>query len=1134
MKIFSLSLFVTLSTTPLFAQLVASKDYPKINIPKNHTLTQFADRTKVVTPTTLCIDDQGKVFISETFRWRKQVQDIRHGGKNNRYLRERIEDDIKTMELSQRLKVHQKWSGKEPDYLNFEEFDDDSETIKTMEDTDGDGIADRFGMFRSDFNQPLDGPSSGLIEKDGTVYFAMIPGIYSLRDNDGDGVAEERKTLVDGFGVRISFSGHDLNGFAFGPDGKLYWSIGDRGYDVEHEGKRYSQPDAGAIFRANPDGSDFEVFCTNLRNPKEIVFDEHGNLFTVDNDYDNGDNERIVYLVEHGNSGWKMGHQTIVSFSNTIFNHVGPKPSKREEQIDIWMNEGLWRTRHEDQPAYIIPPVALTVNGPCGLAYNPGVTGLTKEFDQHFFVVSYVAGPAGCGINGFTLKPDGASFKLDKHDWFLKGIAATDLDFAPDGRLYISDYGGGWGRSENGGVYHIANKQRLKDPAVLEVKALFAQGFPKMESSKLFELMAHPDQRVRTRAQFALAERGTQSLGLFKKALHQKQPLLRRLHGLWGLGQLAQKDPALLQHLKGLAQDSELEVRANLARTLGSHAQHLGSFQSELISLLKDKSARVASLAALALANQADSAAIEPAIDLLIRNADHDAIVRHGGIMILAEAADEKFLASLHQHESIAVRRAATVALRRQRSIYLEAFFDDPDRLVRHEAIRAAYDENIVETFPALSERANAIAKEVTSEVTYHPMTARRALHAAWTLARPQDLDVLTGLINNKSIDQRIQRDAFVALLEWNNPPVPDLVTGFARTLPKTRLPLPGNLLEKLTPFFDQPQPALLTKALTLVEQERLPLSSKHLLNYLISDQLPAQARLKALNLLAPSQEGDSSWKATLEALVKDKNDQIRSRSRELLLQLNPDEASIKLLAQTLTNQQATSTEKQLTIRTLGRLNHPTASQIITDSLEKLTSRKLDLSIGLDVVLAAEGSSDKAVQAALVNFRNSLPKDDPTAEWKLLCETGGDIKLGKTLVYSHATAQCQRCHSIHGIGGNVGPELGAIGKLRDPSYLVRALVTPGSEVAEGYGLGSITLTDGTVISGTLMPDDAQGNARLMIGEAIKTISKAQIQERSTPISGMPPMTGLLTRQEARDIIAYLVANKEDRTDEGHK
>ncbi|MDB4792736.1 PQQ-dependent sugar dehydrogenase [bacterium] len=302
MKFAFASLAATLSVS---AQLVPSATHPEITIPKDLTLTQFADSSKVVTPTTLCIDDNGRVFVSETFRWRKQVQDIRHGGKNNRYLRERIEDDISSMTRFDRIEFHKKWSGKEPDFLKFDEFDDDAETIKTMEDTDGDGVADKFGMFRDDFNQPLAGPSSGLIEKDGTVYFAMIPGIYSLRDNDGDGVAEERKTLVDGFGVRVSFSGHDLNGFAFGPDGKLYWSIGDRGYDVEQDGKRFTQPDAGAIFRSNPDGSEFEVYCTNLRNPKEIVFDEHGNLFTVDNDYDNGDNERIVYLVEHGNSGWK-------------------------------------------------------------------------------------------------------------------------------------------------------------------------------------------------------------------------------------------------------------------------------------------------------------------------------------------------------------------------------------------------------------------------------------------------------------------------------------------------------------------------------------------------------------------------------------------------------------------------------------------------------------------------------------------------------------------------------------------------------------------------------------------------------------------------------------------------------------
>ncbi|MGB0144740.1 MAG: DUF7133 domain-containing protein, partial [Akkermansiaceae bacterium] len=78
-----------------------------------------------------------------------------------------------------------------------------------LEDTDGDGVADKMTVFRDSFDKPLDGPSGGLIERDGTVYFAMIPGVYSLRDLDNDGKAEEVKTLVNGFGVRVSFSGHD-------------------------------------------------------------------------------------------------------------------------------------------------------------------------------------------------------------------------------------------------------------------------------------------------------------------------------------------------------------------------------------------------------------------------------------------------------------------------------------------------------------------------------------------------------------------------------------------------------------------------------------------------------------------------------------------------------------------------------------------------------------------------------------------------------------------------------------------------------------------------------------------------------------------------------------------------------------
>lgn len=47
-----------------------------------------------------------------------------------------------------------------------------------------------------------------------------------IEDVDGDLKSDKREVLQDGFGVRVSFSGHDLNGFALGPDGRLYTTIG--------------------------------------------------------------------------------------------------------------------------------------------------------------------------------------------------------------------------------------------------------------------------------------------------------------------------------------------------------------------------------------------------------------------------------------------------------------------------------------------------------------------------------------------------------------------------------------------------------------------------------------------------------------------------------------------------------------------------------------------------------------------------------------------------------------------------------------------------------------------------------------------------------------------------------------------
>lgn len=1122
-------LILSLSTlVSLQAQLTPSKLDKKITIPEGLTLSRFADGTQVQNATAICLDSQNRVYIAETNRWRVQVQDIRHGGK---HLRDRIAGDISSMSLDDRTAFHKKWSGKQRDFLKWEEFTKDSEVIKLLEDTDGDGVADKTSVFRGDFNDPLAGPSGGLIEKDGTVYFAMIPGIYSLKDTNNDGKAEEVKTLVNGFGVRVSFSGHDLNGFAWGPDGKLYWSIGDRGYHIEQDGKTFARPDSGAVFRAYPDGTEFEEFYVNLRNPKEIVFDEFGNLFTVDNDYDQGDRERIVYLVEHGDSGWKMGHQTIVSFGGAVFNHMGGKPARKEDQIDSWMNEGLWNTRHDRQPAYLNPPIAYSANGPCGLAYNPGITTLPAKFDRNFFVASYVAGPDRCLIERFTLNPDGANFKLGEQTDFLKGIALTDLDWGYDGKLYIADYGGGWTKSGKGNVYTLSDPTKLGTPAIQEVRTLFAEGIPDLPPAKLFDLLAHPDQRVRQRAQFALADHQLNSLPLFEKAIKPGQPIMRRLHGIWGIGQLAQENPSALNSLTSLIGDEEMEVRANLARTLGNHGKHLAPFRKALIAMLEDSSPRVASLAALALANHGHESAIAPAIALLKKNSDKDVVIRHAAIMVIAKCGNEESFPDLAAHPSEAVRRAAVVALRRQSSPRLKDYFDDQSTSVRQEAIRAAYDMDVRECYRDLSARAHEIAKHVTPGIKWHPLSARRAIHAAWTLGQIDDLTTVAKIADDPTLDFRVRKDALIALLDWNSPPVADPVTAFVRILPVNRLSFDSSLLAllpNLVHAVDENSQRLLPRLLTLVEQDKLAIGAVHLTRYLKSETTPEEARVKALQLLAPLLKGSPDWATTLENLFTDSSDQVRSAARSFLFKIDPERATAQL-GNLLSSKEATLTEKQLTLQTLTELKTPKAREMIQETLNQLIARKAPSGLALDIVNAAT-----QVGIPLDAFQASLSADDPDAEWNLLCRDGGNIELGKKVFYEHGSAQCQRCHTMHGVGGNVGPELGAIGKKHDAAYLLRSLVNPGAEVADGYGLGTITLKDGTEISGNFLPDDKDGNAVIKFAEITKVIQKSDIAKKSKPVSAMPPMTALLTREETRDLVAYLASCKKDKTDEGHK
>ena len=78
----------------------------------------------------------------------------------------------------------------------------------------------------------------------------MIPSLIRLEDKNHDGLAETRDVVYTGFGVRVALRGHDMHGLAIGLDGRLYWSIGDRGYHLElDDGRVMHSPGEGAVFR---------------------------------------------------------------------------------------------------------------------------------------------------------------------------------------------------------------------------------------------------------------------------------------------------------------------------------------------------------------------------------------------------------------------------------------------------------------------------------------------------------------------------------------------------------------------------------------------------------------------------------------------------------------------------------------------------------------------------------------------------------------------------------------------------------------------------------------------------------------------------------------------------------------------
>ncbi len=1049
----------------------------------------LAAEPQLAHPVCFWIARGGEIYVAETFRHHAGVTDIREH-------MDWLDDDVAARTVEDRVAMYQKHLGDA-----FATYTTEHERIRILRDTDGDGKMDWDRVFSDGFHEAADGIAAGLLERDGNIYYACIPDLWLLRDEDGDGAADVRRKLSTGWGVRVALLGHDMHGFQVGPDGRLYWSIGDRGFRATTlDGTVLDHPFTGAVLRSDLDGSNVEIFATGLRNPQELAFDDRGELWTGDNNSDGGDQARWVLVVEQGDSGWRQAYQWLV------------EPNLRGP----WNDEKLWVPHFAGQAAYVAPPVANVANGPSGLAFYPG-TGMPERYAGHFFLCNFSGAPEWSGVYAFTVAEQGSGFSVGPVERFVWRPLATDCDFGWDGGLVVSDWVAGWNRTGKGRLWRVFEPESAADPRVAEVKALIRAGLHGRPVDELRSLLGHADRRVRQEAHLALAEHGTDGLrALERTARDPASARLARLHAIWGLGiQSGRQAGAGNAALLALLGDADADVRGQAARTLGDW--NVAAAGPALLPLLTDSSARVRRLAATALARSRPAGAADAIVTLLVESGESDPLLRHAATYALWSCVDVARIRALAAHANVDVRVGAAVALRRLKDREgLVTLLDDADPRVSIEAARAIYDLPLESAFAPLADKLAGVGQAPNA-------LARRALHAAFRLGGARRAQALADLAADAGARENLRREALDLLARWEEPPGRDGFHGEWMPIARRDASFLPDTVRALHAAGLAGAPTDVARAwVRLAGRARATALAPELTSIAADGARDPKLRTEALRALETLQPAD--WTATLRSLLFDAAQDVRATALELFQVAAPQEA-VPLLEAALT---ASLAERRVAYAGLARLKDERGDALLARDLARLDAGFVPAEVALDLVLAAEKRDVPTITEALAVRQARRAGDPELAPW-IDALYGGDAERGREIFRGKSELECLRCHAVAGEGGVVGPALDGIGARRSRLELAEALAAPNRVLAPGYEGTVVFLAAGTPVEGNVIEDTPEKLVLRKADGTVEEIARADIEGTKPGLSAMPAnLVEHLSRAEMRDLIEYLSTLKEER------
>jgi putative membrane-bound dehydrogenase-like protein len=495
----------------------------------------------------------------------------------------------------------------------------EGDRIVVLEDTDGDGKADKSETFVQDpeLFAPL-----GVAVLDNKVVVSQPPDLLVYTDVNGDrkfdSSVDSREVLLTGFNGRQH--DHSLHSLTAGPDGLWYWNQGNTGAQftdksgktfrmgspyVHANGKGVVDPstiagmksDDGHVWiggftaRMNPDGSNVQIIGHNYRNSFEQTINSLGDIYQNDND--DPPACRVTPLLEYGNAGFAS------------------RDGKRSWGADKRPGQDVptaeWR---QEDPGTMPAGDVYGGGSPTGIAfYENGALGEKWRG----LLLSCEAGRNV--VFGYRPEPDGAGFKLERFDFctsnkekkfagsdFLGGSTSvtnelptlfrpSDVCVGPDGAIYVADWFdarvGGHGTSDDtmsGTIYRIAPKgfsskvpkfdlattagqiEALKSPAVnvrySGFTRLKAQGEPAVPA--VAALLQDENPFVAARAVWLLAQLGPSGVAKVKPLLDAKDDTMR----LVAYRALRRANVEVLANAAKMAGDPSAAVRREVALTL--------------------------------------------------------------------------------------------------------------------------------------------------------------------------------------------------------------------------------------------------------------------------------------------------------------------------------------------------------------------------------------------------------------------------------------------------------------------------------------------------------------------------------------------------------------------------------------